>query len=261
MAKASIVSLSPFALSIQFVLPVSAVNIIKARDAPACSDVNGPFPLPKASASGSPTSAPAITTAPAPGSTNTPASSTAPAPGGTTPSCTYMGPEPPENPSGFCTCENESTLPLLTLSNNNAPQSASCSYTAQPSGLVTQPNPSPSVTTNSDTCQVCTPYAANGDTCTILAGCTPQKRAATVELGSSVVNFGTLTSTALYTSVSNALTSLCPTGTQACSKETATIKGISYISTDIEKETLLETDGELEIWVQSSQYTASSLLL
>ena len=85
------------------------------------------------------------------------------------------------------------------------------------------------------------------------------KGAATVELGSSVVNFGTLTSTALYTSVSNAVASLCPAASRSCSTETATIKGIAYVSSDVEKETLLKTDGELAIFVQASQYNVSSL--
>ena len=80
-----------------------------------------------------------------------------------------------------------------------------------------------------------------------------------MELGSSSVNVGILTSDALYTSISNALTSLCPTATDACTTDTVTINGISYLEPDIENELLLKTDGVLEVKVDSSHYNVSSL--
>ncbi|KAI4193866.1 MAG: hypothetical protein LQ350_008114 [Teloschistes chrysophthalmus] len=83
--------------------------------------------------------------------------------------------------------------------------------------------------------------------------------AATVEAGSSAVNVGTLTSDALYTSVSKALASICPPATQTtdfthCSTDVATVKGITYVADG----TLL-TDGKFVVQVKSSQYNLTSL--
>ena len=177
------------------------------------------------------------------------------------PKCTYVAPEPPIISKAYCTCDGKSSLPLTTLpTNTNAPVTESCAYTAQPTGTqASNPNAAPSPTTNKDTCEVCTPYAANEADCTKISGCTPIKGAATVEAGSSAVNVGTLTSDALYSSVSRALESICPPATQTtdfthCSTDVATIKGITYVA----DESLLD-DGEFIVQVKSSQYNLTSL--
>ncbi|KAL8792757.1 MAG: hypothetical protein Q9195_004644 [Heterodermia aff. obscurata] len=188
-----------------------------------------------------------------------PTSTPAPTSNAEAPQCTYVAPEPPIVPEAYCTCDGQSSLPLTTLA-TIAPETESCAYTAQPTGSqASNPNTSPSPTTNSEVCEVCTPYAANEADCTSISGCTPVKGAATVEAGSSAVNVGTLTSDALYTSVSEALESICPPATQTtdfthCSTDAATIKGITYIA----EEALLK-DGEFVIQVKSSQYNLTSL--
>lgn len=175
------------------------------------------------------------------------------------PKCVYIGPEPPTQPEAYCTCDGKSSLPLTTLK-TNAPVTDSCSYRAQPTGSqASKPRKSPTPTTNKDVCLVCTPYAANEDDCTSMPNCAPIKGAATVEAGSSAVNVGTLTSDALYTSVSKALESICPPATQTtefthCSTNSASIKRIKYVA----DESLFD-DGEFVVSVKSSQYNRTSL--
>ena len=81
---------------------------------------------------------------------------------------------------------------------------------------------------------------------------------ATVSIGSSPVNVGTLTGTVLYASVSSALESLCPSVTQTtavtqCSG-TATIPDIAYPSDDD-----LATNGELLVTADLSGYNSTQL--
>lgn len=81
------------------------------------------------------------------------------------------------------------------------------------------------------------PYAAYGADCSKIPNCVPATVTgpATIELGSSAVNIGTLTSTALYTSISSALEKICPTVNQTtelthCATDTVTIKDIDYVA-------------------------------
>lgn len=81
---------------------------------------------------------------------------------------------------------------------------------------------------------------------------------ATVSVGSSPVNVGTLTGNALYTSVSSALESLCPSVTQItaltlCSG-TTTIPDIAYTADDD-----LAKDGELLVTADLSGYNSTQL--
>ena len=201
----------------------------------------------------------AAATTSGPKSTLSPTSTPEPTSSPDAPKCTYVAPEPPSVPKAYCTCDGKSSLPLTSLS-TNAPVTESCAYRAQPTGSQTSnPNTAPSPTTNKNVCEVCTPYAANEADCTKISGCTPIKGAATVEAGSSAVNVGTLTSDALYTSISEALESICPPATQTtgfthCSTDVATIQGIDYVADD-----LLLTDGEFVVQVKSSQYNLTSL--
>lgn len=125
--------------------------------------------------------------------------------------------------------------------------------------VVTPTNALGPATTNPAICQVCSPYAVNGADCTTIPNCTPQAAAATVQAGTSPVHVGTLTGSALYTSVSSALESLCPpvTGTtvQSCVEtDQVTIRGIDYVEED-----QLQRDGEFIVKVASSSYNYTSL--
>lgn len=120
---------------------------------------------------------------------------------------------------------------------------------------------------------------------------------ATVQVGSSTQNVGTLSSKALYTAVSNALTSVCPTPAQGSSTyctAAATITGVSYTFNETvsipkrdtddlvgelnsaegtvakrldispppppEKETVVKSDGELIVNIPTSNYTSTGIL-
>ncbi|KAI1364908.1 hypothetical protein F5Y08DRAFT_339255 [Xylaria arbuscula] len=111
-------------------------------------------------------------------------------------------------------------------------------------------------------CSVCSQDSPFGLSCafTSLPGCTSETAQVTLQAGSSYIHVGTLTSDALYTSVSNALESLCPTpdperSSTSCSVATATIGGIAFIDSS----EVLETDGELLVSVKSSSYELSQI--
>ncbi|KAK4692767.1 hypothetical protein P7C71_g4504, partial [Lecanoromycetidae sp. Uapishka_2] len=138
---------------------------------------------------------------------------------------------------------------------------ASCDYSTFPgaAAIVAPTNGLGPPITNTAVCQVCTPYAINGADCNVLPNCTPQAAAATVQAGTSPVHVGTLTGSALYTSISSALESLCPpvTGTtaQSCVEtDQVTIGDIDYVEED-----QLERDGELIVKVATSSYNYTSL--
>lgn len=83
--------------------------------------------------------------------------------------------------------------------------------------------------------------------------------AVTVQAGTSPVHVGVLTGTKLYTSVSRALETLCPSVTQttsmtACTTDSAKIKNIEWMDGDFPT-----NDGELVVTVESSQYNVTSL--
>ncbi|KAI0157523.1 hypothetical protein GGR57DRAFT_501132 [Xylariaceae sp. FL1272] len=105
-------------------------------------------------------------------------------------------------------------------------------------------------------CSYCSQDSPWGASCTFtsLPGCTSETARVTLQAGSSYVHVGTLTSNALYTSVSNALESICPTPTggnvTSCSRATPTIGGLAWIDSSDQ----LETDGELVVRVESSSY-------
>ncbi|KAI4253230.1 MAG: hypothetical protein LQ352_003809 [Teloschistes flavicans] len=180
------------------------------------------------------------------------------------PSCEHQD-QTPEIESEYCLCQGSITLPVLSAAPTalNDPRS-SCAYTTIPASI---PQITPTVkvpgrapTTDTTRCQICTPYAINEDDCTSIPNCTPQLPSAYVQAGSSPVHVGTLTSTALSSSISSALESLCPSVTQTtemtrCSEEAIKIPKIPYKNPG---DGLLD-HGELEIRVQASQYNATSL--
>ena len=186
------------------------------------------------------------------------------APAGPTPTCSMQDEDPSAGiNSAYCVCAQGTitkTAALLTLP-STVMETASCDYSTMPgaAAAVTPTNGLGPATTNTAVCQVCSPYAINEADCTTLPNCTPRAAAATVQAGTSPVHVGTLTGSALYTSVSSALESLCPpvTGTtaQSCVEtDQVTIKGIDYVEEDE-----LQRDGEFIVKVASSSYNYTSL--
>ncbi|TVY40883.1 hypothetical protein LOCC1_G006489 [Lachnellula occidentalis] len=178
------------------------------------------------------------------------------------PSCTLNDADPDEGiDQPFCLCDS-STLPVLSVDLATATGAdASCAYTKMPgaSATITTNIALGPASTNSALCQVCSLAVVNEDACSSIANCIPQAAQASVQAGSSPVHVGTLTGTALYTSVSSALEQLCPPVTQTNSatkcSETDTIK-IGNIQA-IEDNSL--TTGEMDVTVKSSSYNATSL--
>ena len=158
--------------------------------------------------------------------------------------------------SPYCVCDGSSTLPLLTNLPSDAVATASCAYTTIPASATIQPARTLAVTTSN--CRVCTRVVNNENACTMIPGCLTSAAVATVQVGSSPVHVGTLTGTALYTSVSSALEKICPTvsqtiGMTACQTDPVTINDIDYV----DGRSLAQ--GELVVRVDSSQYNATSL--
>ena len=127
----------------------------------------------------------------------------------------------PEINSEFCVCQGSITLPVITAPStaDNDP-SKSCAYTSLPgstAAITSSIIASVPVTTDSAKCSVCSPYAVNGMGCTSISGCVPHTPSAYVQAGSNPVHVGTLTSTALSSSISSAIAKLCPTVTDTTS--------------------------------------------
>ncbi|KAI4169616.1 MAG: hypothetical protein LQ343_005555 [Gyalolechia ehrenbergii] len=88
-----------------------------------------------------------------------------------TPLCTYVAPEPPVITKAFCSCSSASYA-LSSVPGTPVAVSSSCGYTALPTATESGINGAPPIT-YSGSCQVCTPYAANGADCTSIPSCTP----------------------------------------------------------------------------------------
>lgn len=179
------------------------------------------------------------------------------------PSCKLQKADPDQGIKGpLCVCDS-STLPILSsnLATATGPD-ASCAYSTMPGRTavlkITTTAMGPA-TTNMAICQVCTPQGVNQDSCTKIPNCAPEKAAVTVQAGTKPVHVGTLTGTSLYSSISSALETLCPTVSQTtsmtkCSEtDTVSIKNIPYVDQDT-----LEY-GKLDITVKDSQYNVTSL--
>ena len=187
-----------------------------------------------------------------------PASDSSSAPAGGSVSCSMQDEDPGMGiNSAYCVCTSGGTTTTAKLLSNvpsTAMVTASCDYPTFPgaAAVVSVTNGLGPATTNTALCQICTPYAINGDDCTTINGCTPQAAAATVTAGTSPVHVGTLTGSALYTTISSALESLCPpaTGTtqvQCVQTDSVTVGGIDYFMTSDNPDDTLGRDGELTI--------------
>lgn len=190
-------------------------------------------------------------------STTSPASSITPPPTAPKPSCVLHEQDPDQGiTQAYCLCDSTATLSPLSVAPTGH-QSDSCAYTTMPT--TAKETVRTFASTYTKDCQGCTQIGFNAPSCTTVAGCTPTSAQVTVQAGSSPVHVGTLTGTALYTSVSSALEKLCPTVSQttsdtACSTGTVAIPEIEYVSAGS-----LNTDGELVIKVAASAYNTTAL--
>lgn len=174
------------------------------------------------------------------------------------PSCSMRNQDPDEGiNSAYCVC-NGVTLPLLTPTHVTI-ATQSCEYTAIPTSghITTKPHLGPA-TTDKKMCQVCTPVVNNEDECSSIKNCVVQTGAVTIEAGSSSVHVGTMTGSALYTGISKALESLCPSVTQTksmtgCSTDTAKVKNVPFVDAGFLAE------GTIDVKVGSSAYNVTSL--
>ena len=168
-----------------------------------------------------------------------------------------MGPESPLTLEAFCSCGSTS-LPLTSITGAPVPEASSCAYAALPTSVPSITNMA-TPTTNSKLCQVCTPYAANRADCSSITGCIIQTPQAAVEVGSSQVHVGTLTSSALYLSISNALTKLCPTVSQTTEMTSYETGTVAIQKIPFSEGGVLNENGELVVRVEASQYDLCSL--
>ena len=156
-----------------------------------------------------------------------------------------------------CICNQGTKTETLPLLATNVDPDSSCAYTdfATNTIAITQNWGPPR--TNTQICQACTPTTDFGAaTCTSMPNCFPQTPSATIQIGSSPVQVGTLTSADLFTSISSAISSLCPSTATACDQETKIkIPKIAYVEDDS-----LAEDGELLVQIDSSGYNDSSTL-
>ncbi|KAK6084839.1 hypothetical protein SCUP234_03022 [Seiridium cupressi] len=200
------------------------------------------------------------------------------------PSCTMQNEDPDQGiNTEYCVCDKTRTLPFLTIT-PEVVRTKSCDYTTLPpkdTKRAAMPSITPPVatitpaatieqrdltistgfgppTTDSKHCQVCTRVVNNEDSCSSMKDCIVQTGAVTIEAGTSSVHVGTLTGTALYTSVSSALEKICPSPTgssfTSCKTDTVSIEEIPFVEMDY-----LSNKGELQVSVESSTYNISSI--
>ena len=188
----------------------------------------------------------------------------------------YAAPE--EGITNFCTCVNGASLPNAPATGTNTGDNYSpCPWTVAPSLTPTTIPPKPTPTDGNtlypyvetlagggitivDECNALTTEYWGGYPFTYCAGniktisAPPSSPSVSVKVGQNKVLVGTLTSSALYTSISNALETLCPTPTSGqalvVASGTATVHGITYVD-----DNGLERNGELIVSIDSGNYS------
>jgi hypothetical protein len=213
---------------------------------------------------------------------------TTPAPspigGPTTPAATpmtlpcYNYADPDGGVADFCTCNNGATAPVASSTGTNTGDAYNpCPYTVAPDlpppppATTQQPggnNLYPYVTTLTggdntivEECQELSTAYYGGYTEVMCAGniltlsAPPSGPSVSVKVGQNQVLVGTLTGSSLYTSISNALETLCPSPTAGqplvVPSGTQTITGIVYVDGSED----LQRDGELTISIDSGNYS------
>ena len=163
-----------------------------------------------------------------------------------------------------CICNVGTVTKTLPILSGATAYSASCAYTDLDAATIAiTANFGPPITSQ-QICSVCSPTVNHGATCTSILNCTPAVPSVTVQVGTSPVPVGTLTSSALFTSISSALSVLCvpsttlnpPPSITACDETTKiTISNIAFVENN-----RFDDRGELIIQVDSSGYNDSSIL-
>ncbi|KAK4690262.1 hypothetical protein P7C71_g6485, partial [Lecanoromycetidae sp. Uapishka_2] len=154
-----------------------------------------------------------------------------------------------------CICTSGTVTETLPILATNVDPSSSCAYTAlSPSKTIAITTDWGPPYTNTQLCSACTPTTEFGvGTCTSIPNCLPQTPSATMQIGSSPVPVGTLTSDALVSSIASAISVLCPPQQSGCDQETKVpIKGIVYV-----EEQSLSDDGELLVQIDSAAFQQS----
>ncbi|KIW91231.1 uncharacterized protein Z519_08127 [Cladophialophora bantiana CBS 173.52] len=167
---------------------------------------------------------------------SSPASSITSPPAMPKPSCILHEQDPDQGiTQAFCLCDGTATLsPLYVPATGH--QSDSCAYTTIP--VTAKESVTTFASAYTKNCQGCTLVGFNAPSCTTVLQCTPTSAEVTVQAGSSLVHIGTLTGTALYTSISSALEK----------------NSVQYVSAGS-----LDSNGELVIKVAASSYNSTTL--
>lgn len=104
-----------------------------------------------------------------------PKSSTNPNVPGPTPTCSYHAPQPPIVNEAYCECSAEGKDPakydLTSILGKPVPVTESCAYKQMPTKTKELDGPAPE--TDLANCEVCTPYAENGEKCEKIPDCKP----------------------------------------------------------------------------------------
>ena len=151
-----------------------------------------------------------------------------------------------------CICNSGTVTETLPLLATGVPYDSSCAYTdLKPSSTIAITVNWGTAMTNTQICSVCTPTTEFGlGKCTSIPNCYPETPSATMQLGSSPVPVGTLTSDQLVSSISSAISALCPIASTGCDQETKIpIKGIVYVEEDQKYD-----DGELLVQIDAAAF-------
>lgn len=205
-----------------------------------------------------------------PASTTVSTSTTSPPATANLPCYNYADPD--QGRGDFCTCTNGASVSVAASTGSNTGTAYQpCPWTTIPASATTSMPPKPTsehaqyaftdTLLNHDVieCESSTVANYGGIIATMCAGSSVTLSvapSASVQVGKQRRNVGTLTGTALYTSISSALDKICPTATGnwvSCSTGTVPIKKIDYVSDDYLKQ------GELVVSVQSSSYNTTKL--
>ena len=150
-----------------------------------------------------------------------------------------------------CICNSGTITETLPLLSTNVPYASSCAYTElNPSNTIAITTDWGPAMTNTQICSVCTPTTDYGAKCTSIPNCLPETPSATIQIGSSPVPVGTLTSTELVSSISSAISALCPLASTGCDQETKiAIQGIVYVEEEYKYD-----DGVLQVQIDSAAF-------
>ena len=132
----------------------------------------------------------------------------------------------------------------------------SCSLPAKS----TSTSPFPPASTDSLLCQVCTQNSPTYTSCSSIASCTPSKPKATIQLGTSAVHVASFTGSALSTSISSALSELCPAPSKTGAYAQCKTDAVKIGKFDFKDGDNLEHGGSLAVQAAASAYNDTNIL-